>query len=168
MKFSEKKYRVDSFDSVVAILSQMSAKQVKHVVSTHFYGSGEGNDVEKFVEYEDRIEIHILKQQRETFVLTESRRIANKDEGFAWLRKKGYSSVDIVTMDYSEYSYAHGTVGLYIIDGFLRSVILYCPTSKHKMMEEAFGLSTAEVITKPYNKYLKVLGKLRSEQLDMV
>lgn len=166
MKRQEKKYLVDSFDPVIKLLKEKHAAKLKEIVSTHYYGQHEGNDVEKFVEYSDRYEIHALKEQDGKFTMTEDRLIADKHEGLAWLKNKGYTDANIVTMAYTEYAYKSGTVGLYVIDDFLHSVILYYPPDQHEAMEKEFGLEKAEVITVPYNKFLSKLGKLRSMSLQ--
>ena len=138
---------------------------MKEIVSTHYYGEHKGNDVEKFVEYADRCEIHILQEQDGKFTMTEHRSITNKDEGFSWLKSRGFTTANIVTMAYTEYEYKEGTVGLYVIDDFLSSVILYYSPEKLEAMEKEFELEHAEVISLPYNKYMNTLGKLRTMKL---
>ncbi len=165
MKPQEKKYRVESFIEILKLLKEKGAEKQKEITSIHYYGQHEGNDVEKFVEYKDRYEIHILKEHDGRFTMMEHTPIKDKDAGFTWLKNKGYSVVNIVKMDYTEYSYKGGTVGLYIIDDFLRSVILYFPKDKHKKMEKEFGLDSVDVISVPYNKYLAQIGHLRSMRL---
>lgn len=165
MERQEKKYRVESFAPTQQHLTEKGAEAGPAIVATHYYGVHEGNDVEKFVEYADRCEIHVLKEQDGKFTMTEDRKIANKDEGIAWLKSRGYTTANIVKMDYMEYSYNDGTVGLYTIDDFLRSVILYYPSNQHDALEKEFGLQSAEVIRVPYNKYLEQLGRLRSLKL---
>ena len=51
--------------------------------------------------------------------------IVNKNAGIAWLKNRGYKIANIVRMDYTEYAYSDGTIGLYILDDDLYSVILY-------------------------------------------
>lgn len=166
MKPQEKKYLVDSFTAIQKILNEKGAKKEKEIVSTHYYGQHIGNDVEKFVEYVDRFEVHVLKENDGRFTMTEHRSIADKDEGITWLKGKGYETANIVKMAYVEYVYKNGTVGLYTIDDFLHSVILYYPPEEHESIEKKFGLENAEVITVPYNKYLEQLGRLRSMKLN--
>ncbi len=165
MKPQEKKYLVDSFTTIQKILKEKGAKKKKEIISIHYYGQHEGNDVEKFVEYADRYEVHTLKEEDGRFTLTEHKTIKDKDAGLAWLKEKGYTTANIVKMAYTEYEYKNGTVGLYIIDDFLHSVILYYSPSQHKSIEKEFGLQKTEVMTVPYNKYLERLGKLHSMQL---
>jgi hypothetical protein len=165
MTMQEKKYRVDSFDGTIRLISDNKAAFVKHVVSTHYYGDRVGNDVEKFVTYPDRTEIHILKEHDGTFELTHHEQIEGKAAGLRWLKSLGYTKAAIVDMDYTEYAYAGGTIGLYLIDNVLRSVILTYPVESHRSMEEKFGLSNADVIAVPYNKYLAKDGHLRSLDL---
>jgi len=162
MEQQEKKYLVNSFTDIERKLQDVDAQIIKQVVSTHYYGQHEGNDVEKFVEYADRVEIHTLKESNGQFTMTGHRPISDKLAGFAWLKNRGYKTANIVKMDYTEYTYKNGTVGLYTIDDALKSVILYYPPNEHAPIENEFGLGTAEVIAVPYNKYLDRLGKLRS------
>ena len=165
MKHQEKKYRVDSFTEILKLLNEKGAKKEKEIISTHYYGQHRSNDVEKFVEYSDRFEIHILKETDGRFTMTEHRPIPDKNAGLDWLKNRGFTTVNIVKMAYAEYTYKNGTVGLYTIDDFLYSVILYYPSNQHKVVEKEFDLSTAEVITFPYNKYLAKIGRLRSTDL---
>lgn len=165
MKHQEKKYRVDSFDKILKFLNEKGAKKGKEVVSIHYYGEHKGNDVEKFVEYTDRYEIRILKEHDGRFTMTKHETIPDKDSGFKWLKNRGFTVANIAKMDYAEYAYKDGTVGLYIIDDFLYSVILYYPREQHKAIEKDFMLDDLEVITIPYNKYLEKMGCLRSIQL---
>ncbi len=166
MKHQEKKYRVESFTKILKLLKEKGAKKEKEIISIHYYGQHKGNDVEKFVEYKDRCEIHILKEHDGRFTMTEHAPIKDKDAGFTWLKNKGYSVANIVKMDYTEYAYKDGTVGLYTIDDFLHSVILYFPKDKHEAMEKEFSLDITEVISVPYNKYLAKIGRLRSRKLN--
>ncbi len=165
MKRQEKKYLVDSFTSIRKILKEKHAKKVREVVSTHYYGEHKGNDVEKFVEYSNRCEIHVLKESGGRFTLTKHKPILDKEEGLAWLKGKRYTDANIVKMAYTEYEYKNGIVGLYVIDGFLYSVILDFPQGQHEAMEKEFGLQTTEVMSLPYNKYLEKIGRLRSLKL---
>jgi len=162
MEPQEKKYRVTEFDVIIRALAGAGAKKGKHVTSVHYYGQHDGSNVEKFVVYPDRTEIHTLTESDGKFILDEHRKISGKAEGFAWLKERGYRTVNIVQMDYSEYEYDGGTVGLYTIDDHVYSVILYYPPDMLSRMEQVFGLSDAAQITVPYNMYLKKLGKLRS------
>ncbi len=162
MEPQEKKYLVNSFDDIQKLLHKKGAIKGKEVVATHFYGQRTGNDVEKFVEYADRIEVHVLKESDGRFTLIESIPIANKEAGFSWLKSRGYQTANIVKMAYTEYSYKEGTVGLYIIDDFLHSIVLDYPPTEHAALEKEFTLESAEVIRVPYNKYLEKLGRLGS------
>ena len=121
---------------------------------------------EKFVEYDDRFEIHILKEQDHLFTMKEHRVIPDKNSGFKWLKSRGFTIVNIIKMDYEEYAYKDGTVGLYTIDDFLHSVILYFPSGQHEVIEKEFQLNSSEVITIPYNKLLEKLGRLRSIKIN--
>jgi len=162
----EKKYLVTSFTDIMDLLKQSGAKIAREVTSTHYYGQQDGNDVEKFVVYADHAAIHILKESNGTYALTQNTPITGKEAGFAWLKERGYHTVNIVQMAYIEYAYKNGVIGLYTIDDFLRSVILYFPENDHPILEKEFGLDRAQVISLPYNKYLKTIGRIRSAPLD--
>ncbi len=162
MEPQEKKYRVESFAGIQNKLSEASAKKGREIVSTHYYGEHESNDVEKFVEYVDRYEVHALKESGGRFTMTEHKPIADKAAGIAWLKGKGYTTANIVKMAYTEYEYKNGTVGLYTINDFLKSVILYYPPPQHEAIEKEFGLQNAEVIAVPYNKYIEQMGRSQS------
>jgi len=164
MKHHEKKYRVDDFNQIDRKLKEVGAKKLKHTTSTHYYARQAGNDVVKLVKYSDRNEIHILQETGGTFVLKENISVKSTDAGLRWLKGKGYTKADIVTMAYTDYGYKNGIVGLYIINGFLHSVILDFPEQQHPTMEKELGLATAEVLSIPYNKYLERIGKV--ETLD--
>lgn len=166
MNRQEKKYRIKSFTEILKLLKETGAKKVKETTTTHYYGEHTGNDVEKFVEYDDRCEIHILKETQGRFVLTKREKISNKSEGLQWLKDHGYSICNIVKMTYSEYKYKSGMIGLYVVEDFIYSVILYYPLTQHEEMEKVFGLTETEVIEVPYNKYLDMLGRLRKKILD--
>lgn len=164
-KPQEKKYRVSSFTSVYAFLQSQHSPKIQTIDSTHYYGDHEGNDVEKFVEYADRCEIHILKENDGKFTLIEHRQIPGKQEGLAWLRERGHTTASIVRMQYEEYAYKGGTVGLYTINNSLLSVILYYPPGMLDAVEKDLNLQDAEVIRVPYNIYLMMLGLAVSVQL---
>jgi hypothetical protein len=165
MKFQEKKYRVDSFTKILKLLKEKGAKKGKEITSIHYYGQHKSNDVEKFVEYVDRCEIHMLKEQSGRFIITDHSVIPGKKTGFEWLKKRGFTKVNIVKMVYTEYEYKNGTIGLYTINDFLYSVILYYPIGQHEVTEKEFGLSSSEVISVPYNKFLEKMGRLQSKNL---
>lgn len=167
MKHHEKKYRVDSFYSVKAKLNELDAKQIKSTTSTHYYAPQESNDVVKLVHYSDRDEIHILKETNGTFSLAENIPVSDLEAGFQWLRDKGYKQVDVVKMDYVDYEYDGGIVGLYTVNGNLLSVILDFPRNKHAEMEKVFELGSAEVIIVPYNKYLEQVGLSSTKDLTI-
>ena len=61
MNHQEKKYRVESFDDIQKKLLVCGATLERRVISIHYYGVHDGNDVEKFVVYPDRTEVHILE-----------------------------------------------------------------------------------------------------------
>lgn len=165
MKPQEKKFRVESLVTIEKALKQKGAKKTGGAVSIHYYGQHGGSDVTKLVEYADRFEIHQLKETNGQFTFLPHIPVASKDAGLQWLKDKGYTTVNIVKMTNTDYAYKNGTVGLYVIDDFLFSAILYYPPGDHGTIEKEFGLERAEVITVPYNKYLEKLGRLRSIKL---
>lgn len=168
MDLQEKKYLVDSFATIQKLLKAKKAPKVRHVTSTHYYGQHKGNDVEKFVEYLDRFEIHVWKDTDGKMTMIEHSPIPDKEAGFNWLKKRGFNKSNIVKMDYTEYAYKDGTVGLYTIDDFLQSVILSYPAGKHEVIEKELRLEKAKVITVPYNNLLEQMGRLRSMNLKEI
>lgn len=160
MKHHEKKYRVENFTPIKAKLKELGAKKIKSTLASHYYAQQDGNDVTKLVSYPNRDEIHVLVESNGTFSLKDSVSVKDMDDGFKWLKDKGFTGVGMVNMDYMDYSYNGGIVGLYTINDFLHSVILDFPVSEHQAMEELFGLQDSEVIEVPYNKYLEKIGKL--------
>jgi hypothetical protein len=166
MQLLEKKYQLDSFTPILKIIKEKKLIKLKEVASVHYYAKHEGNDIEKFVEYPDRVEVHVWKEVNGEFTPTENFLIKDKSEGLAWLKRRGNKIANIVKMDYTEYEYKNGTVGLYTIDDFHHSIILNFSEGEHENVEKDFGLQKAETITVPYNKMLEKMGKLRSINLD--
>lgn len=165
MKYQEKKYKTDSFKLALDILSKSKAPKEKEVVNTHYYAQKEGNDVVKLVVSIDRCEIHTLLESQGKYTLTQKIPVINIEDGFRRLKKQGYNIVNIVKMDYTDYVYKGGIVGLYTINDFFYSIILDFPDGQHDGKEKEFGLSHSDVITVPYNKYLEQIGKLKSIHL---
>jgi len=165
MKHQEKKYLVDSFSRIQKILNETGAKRRPRVVTIHYYAQQEGNDVVKLVRYNDRNEIHILEESQGRFSLKENIPVESTDAGLQWLKDRGAGVVNLVKMANTDYEYKNGIVGLYIIDDFLYSIILDFPEGQHETIEKEFGLHTAKVISVPYNKLLKQMGRLRPMNL---
>lgn len=153
-KFQEKKYKVSSFDTIINALAIVGAKEVPQITTIHHYARHNGKDVIKLVEYEDRIEIHILEDIGGKFVMKEKFGVATKEEGFNWLNNKGYTQFDTVKMVYTDYEYKGGIVGLYTINDSLKSVILDYPSDMHDVIEKEMSLENAELITMPFNKLI--------------
>lgn len=165
MKHQEKKFLVDSFGSIEKLLNQAQAKKCTAVVSAHYYGNSKNKDVTKLVDYGDRCEVHILSESDGKFILTERMPIESLPAGLLWLKNKGFSSYTKVKMQYIDYEYMVGIVGLYIINDSLHSVILDFPADKHNEMERRFGLEGAKQIITPYNKLLEDLGEIEPTPL---
>lgn len=161
MKHQEKKYKVDSFEEILKKLSELDAKPSPEKTTMHYYATIPGNDVVKLVSKADRNEIHLLKETDGKFDLTENIPVESVDAGLEWLESHGYQRVGKVKMINTNYEYKTGLVGLYIIDDWLRSVILDFPEGDHETMEKEFDLQNTEVIKLPYNKYLESVGKLQ-------
>lgn len=164
-KPQEKKYQVDSFDTILRLIKEINLKKIKEVTSLHYYGKKDSNDVEKFVVYPDRVEVHVFKNVDGNFVSVEDFKIDSEQKGFEWLKSRGFTEANLIKMDYVEYGYKDGTVGLYTIDDFYKSVILYFSPKDHLEVEKLFGLENSEVITIPYNKLMEKMGKLRTIKL---
>lgn len=165
-KHEEKKYRVDSFDSVRRKLYDAGAKPGKENKTEHYYTHQPNNDVVKLVVHGDKAEIHKLKERNGKFDLAETIPLKDSQAGFDWLRQQGYKTLDVVQMADTDYDYQDGVVGLYTINDFLYSVILDYPQGHHETIAAEFGLQKAEPIDVPYNKYLHTIGKLEVINLE--
>jgi len=165
MQHQEKKYLIDSFSQIMKILRDKGAEKHTEITTFHYYGQHPGNDVVKLVRFADKNEIHILAESQGKFSLKERIPVKNTAEGLKWLKDKGYQVVNPVKMVNTDYKYKDGFVGLYIIDGFLHSVILDYPEGQHEKIAVEFGLDKYEVIQVPYNKLLEQMGRLRSRKL---
>ena len=155
MAHLEKKYRVTSFTKILKKLRELGAVPVSQTSSLHYYAQQEGNNVTKLVHYDAKDEIHILKDDHGKYELVESKRVKDVEEGLDWLKRLGYTTLDKISMSYTEYPYQGGIVGLYVINNELNSVILDFPPEKHARIEKELGLEQAEQIKVPYNKYLQ-------------
>jgi hypothetical protein len=167
MKYVEKKFRLDTFDSLRAKLVELNAIKLKDGSSRHYYAELDNDDVIKIVSSQsgEAAVIALRKSSGNTFEQVDKLSLSNVKAGFEWLKNRGYSRVGVLDIEYSKYEYQGGEVGLYIISGFLKSVILDFPANKHEEIEGLLGLSNEESIGVPYNKYLKTLGKLEMIEL---
>ena len=165
MKYQEKKYLVESFSLILELLNKKRAIKGEEVINTHYYTFQKSNDVVKLVEFADKNEIHILKESQGKYTLTENIPVSNLGEGLKWLKNKGYKSVSVVKMAYTDYDYKGGIVGLYLINDFLYSVILDFPDGMHEIMEKEFGLDKSKVINIPYNKLPEKMDRLSTVPL---
>jgi hypothetical protein len=165
-KHQEKKYRVDSFDSVLRKLHDAGAESGQERKSEHYYTHQPNNDVVKLVVHCDKAEIHELKERNGRFDLGEKIPLKDLQAGFGWLKRQGYTTLDVVQITYTDYGYKDGIVGLYIINDFLHSVILDYPQGRHETIEAEFDLQKAERIDIPYNKYLHRFSGLQTVKLE--
>lgn len=161
----EKKYQVETLDPILQIIKEKELQKIRDVHSIHYYGNNEGNDVEKVVVYPDKVEIHVWKNVDGKFTSVEDFKVESEQKGIEWLKSRGFNQANIIKMDYTEYSYEDGVIGLYLIDDFHKSVILTFLPERIPDVEKIFGLENAEVITTPYNKLLDKLGKIRSIEI---
>ena len=168
MATQELKFRVDSFGDVQHKLDELGAELVKHSESSHYYCLLAGNDVLKLVAKAGGVELHELKEHHGKFELVKNERCDNLREGLERLRKRGFDKVGVVQMAHTDYQLDGGVVGLYTINGHLKSVILDFPGSKHAEMKRMMGLEGAEMIQVPYNKYLQERGQLELVPLEEV
>lgn len=166
MKHQEKKYRIDKLASLEDKLGTLGAKRVAESSSTHYYTPQLTNDVVKLVAHLNRWEVHMLKEADGKFTQTKQISLGSLKEGLRWLRDNGYQNAAVVTMRHGDYEYAGGTVGLYVINELLYSVILDFPTGQHDQVAKALGLEDAEVIEVPYNKYLEQMGRLELTSIE--
>ena len=166
MKHQEKKYQINSFNHVIGVLKRLGALKKSGKVTHHYYGQSDGNDVTKLVKYQDKCEIHILKETDGKFDLTDNIPVKDIKDGLKWLKTNGFKAVDIIKMENIDYEYNGGLVRLYTIDDWLKSVILDYPKGKHEKIAEKLGLVSNDQIKVPYNKHLASLGKLRSREVN--
>ncbi len=162
MKHQETKYRVDSFSHIQKLLEAAGAKKGEQNITIHYYAEQKSNDVIKLVKYVDRNEIHILKESLGKYSLQDNIPVENTGAGLQWLKDKGFKTVNIVKMVYTDYDYKNGIVGLYKINDFLFSVILDFPKGQQHAIEKEFGLNSRQIIIIPYDKLLHQLGRARS------
>lgn len=167
MKHQEQKYRVDNFDPIVQKLTSLGAQPGHESTSTHYYAVVPGNDVVKVVAHADQCEVHKLSEtDGGKFVLTDRFPVADVKAGLKWLKDQGYTQVSTVAMRHTDYEYAGGLVGLYDINGELKSLILDYPAGEHDAMAQALGVVGAERIEVPYNIYLEQRGLLNSADIE--
>jgi hypothetical protein len=165
MSRQEKKYRVESHAAITAELDKLAQKG-ETSTSTHYYAmQPNSNDAVKLVEHGESAAIHMLKAQDGKFTLVKNIPVESIDAGLAWLKENGHTKLGVVTMVHTDYAYKGGLIGLYTIDNFLYSVILEFKSGQHPAVESELGLENAEVIAVPYNKALRLLGKLRTMML---
>lgn len=150
---TEKKYKVESFDEIVKKLSELDVIKLPTSESHHYYAKQDSLDVIKLVISLDKCEIHILEEKDGTFTLLDRIPVEGKDAGITWLKDHGFNDITHIKMVHSNYIYAGGIVGLYVINDKLNSVILDYPIRKQSEMARLFGLETAKLIEQPYNLY---------------
>lgn len=165
MATQELKFRVDSFDQLTPKLKELGAPLVKESESSHYYCPLAGNDVLKLVAKPSRLEIHELKEREGRFELVRNEPVSSLADGLRKFEALGYSQVGLVHMHHVDYRYGDGVIGLYTINGSLRSVILDFPTGQHALLVKRLGLDTAERIIVPYNKYLEQRGELELQNI---
>jgi hypothetical protein len=166
VKLQEKKYRVENFAAVEDRLAILNAEKVGESSSTHYYAPQPDNDVVKIVEHSDHCEIHKLSEANGKFTLTDRISLKDLNEGLGWLRDNDYDEAAVVSMSHTDFAYRGGIVGLYVINDFLRSVILDFPSGQHDAVAQELAIGGAEVIEVPYNKYLEQMGRLELMKVD--
>jgi hypothetical protein len=162
----EKKYRVASFDGMRAKIKELGAQPTLDIRSTHYYAHLDTDDTLKMINYPDRVELHRVSTKNGMHSIDEIITFDSIETGFAWFRDHGYDSLDVLKMHDEEYSYLDGGFALYTVQGDIFSVILGYEADKIADMEKLFGLTDAEEIHKPYNKYIAQLGKLQTIHID--
>ncbi len=162
MKYQEKKYLVDSFTHIQNLLKNAGSLPEPEVITTHYYARHPSKDVVKLVQFADKNEIHLLRESRGKFILTQRFPVPTKEAGLHWLKQKGYRTVSLVKMADTDYAYRNGIVGLYILNDEIRSVILDFPDGEHETIAKELELDSARAIDVPYNTLLEQMGKLHS------
>jgi hypothetical protein len=166
MKHQEKKYRVENFAAIEGRLTTLNAEKISKSSSTHYYIPQPNNNVVKIVKDSDRCEVHKLSEAGGKFNLTQKIALKGMNEAMAWLRGNNYDEVAVVSMSHADFAHRGGIVGLYVINDFLYSIILDFPSSQHDDVAQELGMSGAEVIEVPYNKYLEQMGRLELTKID--
>jgi hypothetical protein len=168
MATQELKFRVDSFASVERKLGELGAERVKHSESSHYYVPLPGNGVLKLVVKPGRAELHELSERQGKFELVKNVPMHTLRNGLKSLKKRGFDRVGLVHMAHTDYRLRDGIVGLYIINGHLKSVILDFPSGEHDQVRRILGMDGSELIEIPYNKYLQQRGQLELVPIDSV
>jgi hypothetical protein len=164
----EKKYRVDGLSTTEDALTVLGVSEEAQGRSTHYYTRQPGNNVVKLVQHTRDVELHKLRESGGRFTLTDRISFATMAEGLRWLVELGFDSVAKIEMQHRDFSFRGGTVGLYDINGQLYSVILDLEDGLHDDAARELGLSGAEVIALPYNKYLEARGLLTYQSVNAI
>ena len=157
----EKKYRVESFDTMLRKVNELGAKPTIDIHSTHYYARLDSDDTIKMIDYPDKVEIHEVSTRNGLHSIDKIIGLDSVAAGYEWFKQRGYHTLEVVKMHDREFSYLDGGFALYAVDGVVNSVILGYEEARIPAMEEVFELTLAEEILVPYNKYLAKLGKLR-------
>jgi hypothetical protein len=156
----EKKYRVDTFTPIRGTITRLGATPTVTLESSHYYAPLTTDDTIKMIDYGDKIEIHSLSTKNGLHSLNTVIPISTLEEGYAWFRKKGFKTLEVLNMHDEEYAYEDGGFALYTINHSVFSVILGYTAELLPMMEAEFELGNAEVIKVPYNKYMAAIGEV--------
>ena len=158
----EKKYRVQSFDTILNTIQRLAATPTIDVSSKHYYAQLDTDDTLKMIDYGDRIEIHSLSTKKGLHTLDKIIPVSSLEEGFKWFKDRGYGVLEVLDMNDKEFAFKDGGFALYTIDNNVYSVILGYSEEKIAEMESILGLKSAEPIDIPYNKYMRKLGILKT------
>lgn len=158
----EKKYRVNSFTPILDKIYELGAIPTIEVSSQHYYAPLDTDDTLKMIDYGDKIEIHNLSTKNGLHTLDEVIAIRSIKDGLKWFEAKGFKTLEVLDMNDKEFSYKDGGFALYTINNNIYSVIIAYPENKLSEIETILGLQAAEIITIPYNKYMRQKGMVRT------
>jgi len=158
----EKKFRVSTFEPILAYIQQCHIPSTLEVRTTHYYAQLPTEDTLKIINYGDRVEIHRLTTTHGLHSLDEVIPLQSVEDGLQWFHARGYDKLDVLAMHDREFEFKGGGFALYTINNTVCSIILGYPEEDLASMEQALGLQSAEVISVPYNKYLAQLGMVQT------
>lgn len=149
----EKKFRLETFDQLLALLDEKHIPLSKDSHATHYYAPMRDSVVTKIVEDDEGIRITQLKDIDGTFEFIKREYVSSHDGAVDWMHSRGFSDLKRVAMHSRIFEYHGGHIELIDINnGSLLSVVLYFEPNKHERMTKEFGLENAELIEVPYSQ----------------
>lgn len=150
----EKKFLVESLDSVLDKLQQLGAKASPGVSSHHTYADTEGPEIVKMVESGGNIWVHEMADRGGTFELVKTTPVDSKEAGLELLNLLKPTNIQTLKIDYINYYLENATIGLYTLNDSIYSVIIYSDPNYHDKLAKKLGLNNVETIEVPFNHLL--------------